>query len=178
MTSASDAQEPMGSVPAVATSPAEPLAASFAAATVPLYDGLVRRLVLVLGDTHEAEDIAQDAYLRAFSAWDKFDRHNVRGWLYTIALRLAFNRLRRHRRWKAILQRTLPAPWSDQADPDLWLALQRLEPRTRAALLLNVLDGYTQAEIAAMFDVAEGTVASWTSRARRSLRNALEQQAD
>lgn len=74
------------------SSPA-PLADSFAAATLPLYDGLVRRLVVVLGDTDEAEDIAQDAYLRAFRAWDKFDGQNVRAWLYTIALRLAFNRL-------------------------------------------------------------------------------------
>jgi RNA polymerase sigma-70 factor (ECF subfamily) len=153
------ARELMRGAPAVATSPAEPLAAEFAAATLPLYDGLVRRLVLILGDTDEAEDIAQDAYLRAFRAWQQFDGRNVRGWLYTIALRLAFNRLRRRRRWTAILHRSHPAPWSDQTDPDLWLALRQLDGRTRAALLLNVLDGYTQAEIAAMFDVAEGTVA-------------------
>ena len=48
-----------------------------------------------------------------------------------------------------------------------------LEPRTRIALLLNVLDGYTQAEIAAMLGVPEGTVASWISRGRSALRKEL-----
>ena len=40
-------------------------------------------------------------------------------------------------------------------------------------LLLNVLDGYTQAEIARMLSVPEGTVASWISRGRASLRQTL-----
>ena len=148
-------------------------AASFQAATAPLYDGIVRRLTLVLGDTNEAEDITQDTYLRAFNGWDGFDGRDVRAWLYTIALRLAFNQLRRRRRWLAIAHRVQPAPWSDPADPDLWQALQRLNAKVRAALLMNVLDGYTQTEIAQMFGVAEGTVASWLSRARGSLREEL-----
>ena len=148
-------------------------AESFQAATVPLYDGIVRRLTLVLGDTNEAEDIAQDTYLRAFNGWDRFDGRDVRAWLYTIALRLAFNQLRRRRRWLAIAQRVQPAPWSDPADPDLWNALQKLDAKIRAALFMNVLDGYTQTEIAQMFGVAEGTVASWLSRARGSLREEL-----
>ena len=58
-------------------------------------------------------------------------------------------------------------------DPDLWAALRGLEPRTRTALLLNVLDGYTQAEIGAMLGVPEGTVASWLSRGRSALRKEL-----
>ena len=147
--------------------------ASFQAATAPLYDGIIRRLVMVLGDTNEAEDIAQDAYLHAFRAWDRFDGRDVRAWLYTIALRLAFNQLRRRRRWLAIVQRVQQAPWLDPADPDLWQALHRLDAKVRAALLMNVLDGYTQSEIAQMFGVAEGTVASWLSRARGSLREEL-----
>jgi len=147
--------------------------ASFQAATAPLYDGIIRRLVMVLGDTNEAEDIAQDAYLHAFRAWDGFDGRDVRAWLYTIALRLAFNQLRRRRRWLAIAQRVQPAPWSDPSDPDLWQALQKLDAQVRAALLMNVLDDYTQNEIAQMFGVAEGTVSSWLSRARAVLRDDL-----
>ena len=65
-------------------------------------------------------------------------------------------------------------PWSDPADPDLWAALRGLEPRTRSALLLNVVDGYTQAEIGAMLGVPEGTVASWLSRGRSALRKELD----
>ncbi len=97
----------------------------------------------------------------------------MRAWLYTIALRLAFNHLRGHRRWLAVLQRVEQRPWTDPSDPDLWAAIHRLEPRTRAALLLNVLDGYTQAEIAQMLSAPEGTVASWISRGRGSLRREL-----
>jgi RNA polymerase sigma-70 factor (ECF subfamily) len=146
---------------------------SFEAAVRPLYAPLVRRLVLVLGNEPDAEDIAQDAYLRAFRSRDRFDGADVRAWLYTIALRLAFNQLRRRRRWLGLVSRAEPAPWHDRTDPDLWIALQRLDPRSRFALLANVLDGYTQREIATMLDVPEGTVSSWLSRVRTALRSDL-----
>lgn len=146
---------------------------AFEAAVRPLYAPLIRRLVLVLGDPHDAEDIAQDAYLAAFRSWDRFDGSDVRAWLYTIGLRLAFNHRRGRRRWLAAIGRVEPRPWSDPSDPDLWAALATLDPRTRSALLLNVLDGYTQAEIASMLGVPEGTVASWISRGRAALRREL-----
>jgi RNA polymerase sigma-70 factor, ECF subfamily len=148
---------------------------AFEAAVRPHYAPLVRRLVVVLRDEQDAEDVAQDAYLRAFRSWDRFDGSDVRAWLYTIALRLAFNQLRRRRRWLGILGRAEPAPWTDRSDPDLWAALQGLDPRTRAALLLNALDGYTHREIASMLEVPEGTVASWISRGRTALRAELDE---
>ena len=80
--------------------------------------------MLVLGDEHDAEDIAQDAYLRAYRSWARFDGVDVRGWLYTIALRLAFNHLRGRRRWLAAIGRVEVRPWSDPTDPDLWAALR------------------------------------------------------
>jgi RNA polymerase sigma factor (sigma-70 family) len=121
---------------------------AFEAAVRPHYANLVRRLVLVLGNQHDAEDIAQDAYLKAYQAWGRFDGSDTRAWLYTIGLRLAFNQLRGRRRWLAALQRIEPRPWTDPSDPDLWAAIRGLDVRTRSALLLNVVDGYTQAEIA------------------------------
>lgn len=146
---------------------------AFEAAVRPHYASLVRRLVVVLGDADDAEDIAQDAYLRAFRAWDRFDGTDVRAWLYTIGLRLAFNQLRGRRRLLAAIRRIEPRPWADPADPDLWAALGRLDARTRSALLLNIVDGYTQREIGAMLAVPEGTVASWLSRGRAALRRDL-----
>jgi RNA polymerase sigma-70 factor (ECF subfamily) len=146
---------------------------AFEAAVRPHYANLIRRLVLVLGDERDAEDVAQDAYLKAFRSWDRFDGLDVRAWLYTIALRLAFNHLRGRRRWLAAIGRIEPRPWADPADPDLAAALATLDTRTRAALLLNVVDGYTQAEIARMLAVPEGTVASWISRGRATLRREL-----
>ena len=146
---------------------------AFEEAVRPHYANLVRRLVLVLGDPHDAEDVAQDAYLKAYRSWDRFDGVDVRAWLYTIALRLAFNQLRGRRRWLAALDRIEPPTWSDPSDPDLAAALGTLDVRTRSALLLNVVDGYTQAEIARMLSVPEGTVASWISRGRAVLRREL-----
>jgi len=60
------------------------------------------------------------------------------------------------------------------ADPDLWRALGTLDRRTRAALVLTVLDGYTQDEVAEAFGVPRGTVASWLARGRERIRPLLE----
>jgi len=149
-------------------------AAAFEAAVEPHYPNLVRRLVMVLGNTHDAEDVAQDAYLAAFRAWDRFDGADVRAWLYTIGLRMAFNHLRGRRRLLRAIHRLEPTPWDDSIDPDLWAALTSLEVRPRTAILLNAVDGYTQAEIARILDVPAGTVASWISRSRATLRAVLE----
>lgn len=155
----------------VAASKGDP--AAFEAAVRPHYANLVRRLVLVLGNEPDAEDVAQDAYLKAFQAWDRFDGRDVRAWLYTIGLRLAFNQLRGRKRWLAAIGRIESRPWIDPSDPDLWAAIRRLDIRTRSALLLSVIDGYTHAEIATMLEVPEGTVASWLSRGRAALRDEL-----
>ena len=147
---------------------------AFEAAVRPHYANLVRRLVLVLGNPDDAEDVAQDAYLKAYRSWDRFDGADVRAWLYTIALRLAFNELRGRRRWLAAIARIEPKSWRDASDPDLWAALGTLDVRTRSALLLNLVDGYTQAEIGRILAAPEGTVASWISRGRAALRRELE----
>jgi RNA polymerase sigma-70 factor, ECF subfamily len=147
---------------------------AFEAAVQPHYGTLVRRLVLVLGDQQDAEDVAQEAYLKAYRAWASFDGTDVRAWLYTIGLRLAFNHRRSRRRWLAVVGRIEARPWTDPSDPDLWAAIRTLDARTRTALLLNVVDGYTQAEIAGMLSVPEGTVASWISRGRAALRRELD----
>ncbi len=148
----------------------------FATAVDRHYPGLVRRLTLVLHDGEEAKDVAQDAYLRAFQAWDRFDGTDVRAWLHTIGLRLAFNRLRRRRLWDRWLRRERHDPdWVMPERIDLWRALGELKPQQRAALLLNVVDGYTQAEIGRMLDAPEGTVASWVAEAKRRMRDSLEE---
>jgi RNA polymerase sigma-70 factor (ECF subfamily) len=146
----------------------------FTNAVAPHYAGLVRRLTLVVGDHHAGEDLAQETYLRAYRAWARFDGRDVRAWLYTIGLRLAFNERERLARWSRLLGRpTTTERWTDATDRQLAEALAILNRQQRAALLLNAVDGYTQAEIALMLSVPPGTVASWLSRAKAQLREAL-----
>lgn len=148
---------------------------SFEASMAEFYPALEQRLAVVLRDPEEARDVAQQAYLRAFRAWQRFDGADPRAWLYTIGLRLAFNELRRRRGWLRVLQRARsPAAWSPPFDPDLWGAIGQLDPRQRAALVLHVVDGYTQAEIGQMLGAPNGTVASWIARAKGKVRAALE----
>jgi RNA polymerase sigma factor (sigma-70 family) len=133
----------------------------FAAAVDRHYPGLVQRLTLVLHDAEEAKDVAQDAYAKAFTAWDSFDGTDARAWIHTIGLRLAFNHLRRRRLWDRWLHGRHSESWLMPERVDLWNALGDLKPQQRAALLLNVVDGYTQAEVGQMLDTPAGTVASW-----------------
>ena len=147
---------------------------TFATAVAEHYAGLVRRLTAVLGDREEAQDVAQEAYLRAYRAWDRFDGTDPRAYLHTIGLRLAFNERQRRIRWSRLLGRGDPQPaWVHEEDRSLHDALRGLRAEHRAALLLNVVDGYTQAEVAVMLEVAPGTVASWLARSKAQLRKAL-----
>jgi RNA polymerase sigma-70 factor (ECF subfamily) len=146
---------------------------SFEHAVAPHYPALLQRLTVVLRDPHDAEDVAQEAYLRAFRAWHRFDGTDARAWLYTIGLRLAFNELRR-RRVRLFVRRARDDAWEPPVEPDLWAAIGRLSPQQRAALVLHVVDGYTQAEVASMLRSEPGTVASLISRAKAHVRKELE----
>jgi len=150
--------------------------AAFEDAVADHYPGLVRRLTVVVGgDVEAGRDLAQEAYARAYRAWGRFDGTDVRGWLHTIGLRLAFNERDRRLRWSRLIgaPQRVDDGWITPDDRGLHDALRALRREHRAALLLNVVDGYTQAEIAAMLEVAPGTVASWLSRAKAQLREAL-----
>lgn len=148
---------------------------AFEAAVMQHYPGLVRRLTVVLGrDAEAGQDLAQETLTRAYRAWDRFDGTDTRAWLHTIGLRLAFNERQRRIRWAGLLgQRETEPSWIEPEDLPLHEALRHLRPEHRAALLLTVVDGYTHEEVAVMLEVAPGTVASWVSRAKARLREAL-----
>lgn len=148
---------------------AVPVPIDLEAALLDAYPSLHRRLALVLRDTDEAEDVAQAAFARALEQRRRFRGGDARAWLYTIGLRLAFNELRRQKHLVPDSRAEEPM-WAMESQPDLWLAMAELEPTHRAALVLNVLDGYTYREIAEMLGVPPGTVASWMSRSKERLR--------
>lgn len=145
------------------------------AALVTHYPALQRRLTVVLRDADAAQDIAQAAMAEALKHRGRFVGGDARAWLYTIGLRLAFNELRRLRRVRSRAADREPT-WAMTTDPDLWIALEDLDPRQRAALLLSTLEGYTHAEVGTILGVAEGTVSSWLSRTKDRLRRILAEE--
>lgn len=134
---------------------------------------LVRRLALIVRDADEAEDLAQQTLLRAAERWPLPPAQDVAKWLAVVGVRLAIDEQRRRRRWGFLPLRETDQEWAMTTDPDLWRALGGLDRRTRGALVMTVLDGYSQEEVAAAFGVPRGTVASWMSRGRERLRGVL-----
>jgi RNA polymerase sigma-70 factor (ECF subfamily) len=133
-------------------------------------DSLVRRLALIVGDAEEAHDLAQETFVRLTENWPLPDTSEPARWLSTVGVRLAVDERRRRRRWGFLDLRETDATWAMAVDPDLWRALSRLDRRTRAAIVLTTLDGYSQDEVAGMLRAPRGTVASWISRGRERLR--------
>ena len=139
-----------------------------------LYPRLVRRLLLIVRDPEEARDLAQSTFLRAHAARSTIEADRLAGWLMTVGTRLAINEARRRRRWGWLQIRETDRIGEIVADPDLWQALGELDRRQRAALVMNVVDGYTHEEIASELGVAIGTVSSWISRSKQRMRTKLE----
>jgi RNA polymerase sigma-70 factor, ECF subfamily len=136
-------------------------------------DWLVRRLALIVGDAEEARDLAQEAFVRAAETWPLPDMTEPARWLSIVGVRLAIDERRRRRRWGFLDLRETDSQWAIATDPDLWQALSRLDRRTRAAIVLTTLDGYSQDEVATMLEAPRGTVASWIARGRERLRSEL-----
>jgi RNA polymerase sigma-70 factor, ECF subfamily len=136
-------------------------------------DWLVRRLALIVGDAEEAHDLAQETFVRLTQHWPLPDSSEPARWLSTVGVRLAIDERRRRRRWGFLDLRDTDATWAIAVDPDLWRALRRLDRRTRAAIVLTTLDGFSQDEVGTMLDAPRGTVASWISRGRERLRSEL-----
>jgi len=150
---------------------------AFEAAVAAHYPRLLSRLALIVRDRDEARDLAQETFVRAWGSWSELRPDDLGGWLTVVGTRLALKELRRRRRhpWTRLFDaHELQARSTD--DPELWDALAALRREERAGIVLNVLGGYTQAEIAQELGVPEGTVASWVSRGRQHLRTRLRPQ--
>jgi RNA polymerase sigma-70 factor (ECF subfamily) len=158
-------------------------------------DALFRTaLRLCQGHEADAEDLLQDAALRAFNGYGQLREPSAtRSWLFTILSRTHFNRMRARRRRAELLSVDLDEPafeaaladWAPVLSPadnvearqlseQLTQALDGLAPELRGVVLLVDVEGFTQREVAGMLGIPEGTVASRLFRARRHLRTALE----
>ncbi len=133
-------------------------------------------------DLEAAEDVAQEAFVKAWLALPKYrpSAGSWRAWLCRIALNLAID-VQRRERPRYALDDSLPDCGSgpaEQAEADLQAravrrALAQLPPASRAALVLCEYEGLSYAEIAAALDIPLGTVMSRLHYARRRLRELL-----
>jgi RNA polymerase sigma-70 factor (ECF subfamily) len=158
-------------------------------------DALFRTaLRLCRGREADAEDLLQDAVLRAFTSYDQLrEASAARAWLFTILTRTHLNRLRAARRRPELADADLQegafeealADWlplrspaeeaeTRQLSEQLTRALDELPAELRRVVWLVDVEGFTQREAAGMAQVPEGTVASRLFQGRRRLRTALE----
>jgi RNA polymerase sigma-70 factor, ECF subfamily len=150
-------------------------AADFAAVYEAHYQAVFRAVRGVVLDPTVAEDVTQDAFVKAYRARHRYQpTGKVEAWLCTIAVREAISRLR----WSAVQRRLLDATGRAAASrPPAGTAelldelLATLSPKSRAIVVLHYLHGYRYREIASMLRIPEGTVASRLSQALARMRS-------
>jgi len=139
----------------------------------------------MLDSAEEAEEIVQETFLRVYQHCHTFDfRFAVSTWVYTIALNLARNELRRKKRVKFFdiddFKDKLKAPEEKRpSDPKkvidlLKSAVKKLPPKYKEAFVLRDIDQLPYEEIAQILSVPLGTVKSRVNRARNLLREYLK----
>jgi RNA polymerase sigma-70 factor (ECF subfamily) len=137
----------------------------------------------MLGDQMEAEDVAQDTFMRAWKAAARWEpgRAKVSTWLHRIAMNQCLDRLRKKK--PEPLDPEFDAP-SDEPDPEIHLqreqmarrvdiAIHALPDRQRAAIVLSHYQGLSNPEAAAILDVSVEALESLLSRGRRALKLSL-----
>jgi RNA polymerase sigma-70 factor, ECF subfamily len=132
-----------------------------------------RAALVVVGDAAAAEDIAQESFLAAVRALDRFDRGRPFGpWLHRIVVNRSIDWARARTLRRELDVASVPEPAAAPArEPvgragELAAALSELGPEHRAVVVLRYLLEYTPGEIAELLDLPRGTV---NSRLRRGL---------
>jgi RNA polymerase sigma-70 factor, ECF subfamily len=135
---------------------------------------------------HDAEDVVQEAYLRALQYAGGFRGGDARAWLLTIVRNTAYKWLRKTRAYDPVEQfdEEIHTGGTDASNPERLLlqntdgrlvdnALSQLSVRFREILVLRELEGLSYKEIADVMGVPIGTVMSTLSRARDRFRRAV-----
>lgn len=170
--------------------------ARFQAALLPYLDDAMNLACWLCGNRTDAEDIVQEAYLRAFRYFDRFDGGAARPWLLAIVRNAGFTWLQRNRSKQLVfvddqrLTAESDAKLQDNAPPSPELDLQRrqsaaaidravaaLPPEFREVILLREIQGMSYKEIATVIDTPIGTVMSRLARARKLLQGSLKELA-
>jgi RNA polymerase sigma-70 factor (ECF subfamily) len=151
------------------------------------HTGVFAYLYRLVGDRDWAHDLTQETFLRLFRARRRLPQvENRRAWLYRIATNVAFNALKRQRRFAWLPWRNTDAVHLTAPDPteqtDRRVAVERalvqLPPHYRAPLLLHSHCGFSVREVAELLGVSEGTVKTRLFRAREMFRQVYEGESE
>ena len=142
-------------------------------------------LARLTGDLARAQELTQEAFIRAYRALVRGDRwDNPRAWLYRVASRLATDDYRRRKllEWLPLLgTEPIPVPGPDLTVAErmaVQSALDALPSKYRVPLVLYVYEGQTVAEIAEVLGLSISAVKMRLSRARIKFRQAYGQEKD
>ena len=133
---------------------------------------------------HDAEDVVQEAYLRAFRFSESFRGADARAWLLAIVRNTCFTWLQQNRKPSFELVDDMPDLKSASTNPEALLlanvdaerlrqAVEELPVEFREAIVLRELEGFSYKEISSITSVPIGTVMSRLARARNRLQQAL-----
>lgn len=153
-----------------------------------MVDRYKSRLMNVIGrmlsSTEEAEDVVQETFVRVYQHRQSFNfQHCFSTWIYTIALNLARNELRKRKKFKFLEISDMQGNEAEIAvDPEipnnfpklLERAVKDLPEKYRAAFILRDVQELAYNEVAVVLDVPLGTVKSRVNRARQMLRERLK----
>ena len=159
---------------------------SFERIVVPLLDDAYTLARYLMRDEHDAQDVVQEAYLRAWRHYGGFHGGDARPWLLAI-VRNCCHTWRRAARPQQVVeyvdevhgnadggQRATDAAAIEASDrTELRVALDQLQPEYREAIVLREIEGLSYKEIASVTGAPIGTVMSRLARARRRLQEAL-----
>jgi RNA polymerase sigma-70 factor (ECF subfamily) len=138
----------------------------------------------LLRNRADAEDVAQEAMLRAYRFFEQFRGNDARAWLLQIVRNTCYSWLEKHRPSELMTEFNEELHQSPNLDPErlsmqasererLMRALEALPARAREVLVLRELEGCSYKEIAEISGVPMGTVMSTLSRARERLQQVL-----
>ena len=135
----------------------------------------------MLGNAEDAEDVVQDAFVKAYQSMDRFRGEDIRAWVMAIVRNTSLNFIqRRKQKLETGWSENLPEPADKTAGPETQLleqarrdkvrsAIEQLPLEFREALVLREIEGMAYKEIAWVLKVPIGTVMSRLSRARNLL---------